>query len=286
MSKENAISEAVDLEAAITAGVSVANTPHPADIIDGPQPNVRHAIAVTEEHGLQVHKLEVPLSEITNNPFRVTGERTVSDLDSFLAEIERRPLRDDSTIWGNADRGRLTAIYNDHTSHEAGWRDDKLTLALAVDEDWKAWHALSGQSMKQQPFGDRIEELLHTIVDPDQAELLEIIDSIRVSSGGNFESRIERADGSQKLLYQQENKVSAGKTGELEIPTLITLSLRPWDNHPTMHEVQAYFRVWVHDGNLTLTVKLKPTRQIVREAWYDITQAISGQAGKPVLAVQ
>ncbi|ORV82859.1 hypothetical protein AWC11_23150 [Mycobacterium interjectum] len=264
----------------------VVNTPHPADIIAGPQPHVRHVMAVTEQHGLQVEELEVDPSDIAHQPFRVKGERTVADIDSLLAELDRRPLGDGGTLWGKASAGRLTAIYNDHTTGDPGWRDDKLTLQLAPDEDWAAWHGISGTYLKQGPFGDQIEELLHTVTSPDQAELLEIIDSIRASTSGEFESAIERANGSQKLTYKQEHTVKAGRGGQLEIPQIITLDLRPWEGHPETYEVESYFRTRVQDGALWLAVKLKPTRQIVREAWYAVTQAVVAQTGKTVLAVQ
>lgn len=264
---------------------SVVNTPHPADIIDGAQPHLRHVLAVTEQHGLQVKDLVVDPADITHQPFRAKGERTVADLDSLLAELDRRPLGDAGTLWGKANAGRLTAIYNDHTDTDPGWRDDKLTLQLAPDEDWQAWHNISGTYFRQAEFGDKVENLLHTVTNPDQAELLEIIDSIRASTSGEFESAIERANGSQKLTYKQEHTVKAGRGGQLEIPQIITLELRPWDGHPETYPVEAYFRTRVQDGALGLAIKLKPTQQIIREAWYAVTQAVASQTGKPVLAV-
>lgn len=264
---------------------AVVNTPHPAEILDSPIPHQRYAIGVTEQHGLQVKELLFDPQQIIERPYRVSGERTVTDLDSFLAELDRRPLSDYSTLWGSPTRGRLTAIYNDHHGDDAGWRDDKLTLALTPDEDWAAWHALSGKLFTQNEFGDVIEELLHTIESPDQADLLEIIDSIRASTSGEFESAIERGNGSQKLTYKQQHTVRAGRSGQLEIPQIITLDLRPWEGHPATYAVEAYFRTRVSEGSLALAIKLKPTRQIVRRAWATLTEAVVAQTGTPVYAV-
>lgn len=294
------MAEATPLTATIDHAVrhdAVVNTPHPAEIIHSPLMHKRHAISVTEQHGLQVEDIEFDPQEINPHPYRTSGERTVADLDSLLAELERRPLAAAGTIWGNASRGRLTAIYNDHRVPDdsdeddgytgediPGWRDDKLTLALAPDEDWTAWHNLSGRYFLQGEFGDKIEELLHTVTSPDQAELLEVIDSIRASTAGEFESAIERSNGSQKLTYKQEHTLKAGRTGQLEIPQTLTLELRPWENHPETYDVHAYFRTRVENGHLTLAVKLKPTRQIVRDAWHAVTASVAGQTGKVVLA--
>lgn len=266
-----------------------SRAPHPAQIIDGLLPHQRYAVAVTDENGLQVHEIDVPADSFPV-PLRVKGERTVTDLDSFLAELARRPLDQtgtSGTLWGAAKSGVLTAIYNDHDAdgQKAGWRDDKLTLRLTPDEDWARWHQLSGQLFTQNDFGDIIEELLHTITSPDQADLLEIIDSIRSSTSGEFESKIERAHGGLKLTYREDHNVSAGKGRELEVPQIITLDLRPWEGHPETYPVEAYFRTRVNQGSLGLGVRLKPTNQVLREAWYTITQSVAGQTGKPVYAV-
>lgn len=262
--------------------LSVDNTPHEADIIDTELPHRRYAVAVTESSGLEVTLIEDP--DQRPNPHRVEGTRTVADLPSFLAELDRRPLRYESTLWGNAERGVITAIYNDHDGDTAGWRDDHLVLKLRADADWEKWHQLSGQYMKQTQFGDIVEDLLHTVVNPDQADLLEIIDSVRASTRGEFENSIVRANGSQTVQYNTEVTTKAGRTGQLEVPQIITLKLRPWEGHEVTYEVQAYFRLRIEGNALQLAIKLKPTRQIVRDAWHDVTSKVVETIGKPVYA--
>lgn len=274
--------------------VSVDNTPHPADIVPGEHAHTRYAVAVTEEHGLQVHTIRDDERD-ENHPRRAHGSRTVTDVASFLAELERRPLSDETgTMWGNATRGHITAIYNDHEGTDdpdhvggryAGWRDDTLELKLPTHPDWAAWHNISGKYYGQEQFGDIVEDLRHTIVAPDQADLLEIIDSVRGSTGGDFESSIDRARGGLKVAYKKEVSARAGAVGrELEVPQHITLSITPWDGHTQLYEVNAYFRLNITEGHLKLAVKLFPTREIVRQAWADLTDNITSTVGKPVYA--
>lgn len=262
--------------------LSVDNTPHEAEIIDTELPHRRYAVAVTESSGLEVQLIEDP--DQREHPHRITGTRTVADLPSFLAELDRRPLDTDSTLWGNADRGVITAIYNDHDGHTAGWRDDQLVLQLKPDADWVKWHQLSGKFMRQVEFGDVVEDLLHTVVSPDQADLLEIIDSVRASTKGEFENSIVRANGSQTVQYNTEVTTRAGRTGQLEVPQTVTLKLRPWEGHEVTYEVQAYFRLRIEGNALQLAIKLKPTRQIVRDAWFDVTSKVTETIDKPVYA--
>jgi hypothetical protein len=264
------------------AGVVTGAPPHPATIVQTGVPGVSYAVSVTAEQGLQVEQIDTR-EEAAATPLRVNDTRVVSDLPSFLAELDRRGLNDAGTLWGNADRGEIQAVYNDHVGDHAGDRDDRLKLVLTADRDWTAWHKLSGQFVPQDQFGDIVEDLRHTITSPDQADLLEIIDSVRASTRGEFESTIERARGGQKLTYKKEVNAKAGAVGrELEVPQTITLSLRPWEGHPNLYDVNAYFRLNITEGHLKLAVKLFPTREILRQAWADVTTKVTEAIDKPV----
>ncbi len=279
-----------DLATITTA--SVEHAPHEAQIIDGTVPNMRYAVAVTEQNGLEVHPIDErdAATVAAPHPVRPKGTRTVTDVESFLAELDRRPLPlSSSTLWGNASRGQIHAVYNDHAGTagdgSAGWRDDILALQLTADPDWVTWHKISGVYMPQGQFGDTIEELRHCITSPDQADLLEIIDSIRASTKGEFESSPNRANGAQTLVYKVEVSTRAGTAGrELEVPEHIMLSLRPWEGHPKLYDVPAYFRLDITEGRLKLAVKLFPTREIIRQAWADLTAQITTRIDIPVYA--
>lgn len=255
------------------------------EVLDSSVPGLKHVVAVTADGGLTIDTIDEEDQQPL--PRRSSGERIVSELESFLAELARRPLDSRGTLWGNANNGRLTAIYNDHDPdpYVGGWRDDKLALQLKPDPDWAAWHNISGKYYGQTDFGDIVEELIHTVQSPDQAELLEIIDSVRGSSRGEFQSAINRANGAQKVTYNTEISTTAGKaTNQLEVPQIVTLRLRPWEGHPTTWNVEAYFRLKISNGQLALAIKLKPTRTILREAWEEITATVTQTIGKPVYA--
>ncbi|WNM68800.1 hypothetical protein SEA_SOOS_70 [Gordonia phage Soos] len=253
-------------------------------VLDGRSEGIRQVVAVSNEHGLQTEILDE--REQLREPLYVDGERYVSDAESFLQEIQRKPLpgSDSATFWGVMDSGVITLIYDDHTSTKPGNRSDRLTLKLQSDEDWRAWHNLSGKAVPQEQLGDYLEDLAHTIVQPSAAEMLEVVDSIRASTKGEFESKIERSSGSVKIGYSQDTTAKAGRKGQLEVPSEILLRLRPWEGHNTFYDVPAHFRFRVRDGELSLSIKLKPTRQILRRAWADLTDQIEKETGEYVRA--
>lgn len=253
-------------------------------VIPGEAEGVRHVVAVSDEHGLQVEDLNE--RDLLVRPLDCASERYVSEPQSFLTEIKRKPLpgSDSATFWGDMDRGVITLVYDDHTASTPGPRTDRLTLNLRTDEDWRAWHALSGKFMGQEQMGDYLEDLAHTIVQPSAAEMLEVVDSIRASSKGEFESTIDKSNGNVKLGYAQTATAKAGRKGQLEVPDGILLRLRPWEGHDTFYDVPANFRFRIRDAELSLAIKLKPTRQLLRQAWADLCDLVSKETGETVLA--
>lgn len=255
-------------------------------VLDTDVDHLRVALAVTDRGGLDVKALDDRQS-VDALPLRPKGTRQVSETLSFLDELSRYPLTaGESTLWGDYKRGRIAAVYNDHHKEGPDHRDNRLVLQLTPDEDWTAWHKLSGQFLPQEEFGDAVEQLLHTVVSPDQAELLEIIDSIRSSSSGEFESKIDRSNGAQKVAFKQDVTTKAGKTGELEVPKTIVLRLRPWEGQVETYEVPAWFKLRVVGAGLLLCIQLKPTTLILRQAWTDTVTKIVDTVDIPVLATR
>ncbi|QCG77792.1 hypothetical protein QLQ77_gp46 [Gordonia phage Reyja] len=262
--------------------ISNAGNENHLTVIRSEVDGVLHAFSITD--GGRLEHTRVTDHDLLP-PRYVTGERLVSDVVSFLAELDRRPLNDVvSTLWGRIDEGVITAIYDDHLGATADRREDRLTLKLVADPDWTAWHKLSGTFLSQETTGDYLEELAHTIADPTGAEVLEIINSIRATSKGSFESAINRSRGTQKLSFSTEVNASAGRKGELEIPEVISLKLRPWEGHPTFYDIDAWLRLRIsNEGNLSIALKLKPTRQTLLQAWADLVDRVEQNTSRPVL---
>lgn len=245
-----------------------------------------YVAAATAEHGVETKVLDFRDSLPDTRPTRTKGTRVVSDLPSFITEAKRKVLTDESTLWASQSHNTVVAVYNDHTDDRAGYRDDVLMLKLQADEEWVAWHQLSGKYLKQEEFGDAIEELLHTVVRPDQADLMEVIESVRVSTGSVFESGIRRMDGQQTISYKEESTTSAGRSQQLEVPQTITIGIKPFEGYDVRYECEAWFRLRVVGGVLHLSIKLKPTRNILIGAWRDLRNDMEEALEKPVLLAE
>lgn len=246
-------------------------------------PGLAYVAGATRENGVQVQKIDYRAELELTQPSVVSDTRGVADLDSFKAELTRKAMTDATTLWASPKSSMVMAVYDDHTSLTPGRRQDRLVLTLQQDEEWAAWHKLSGQQLGQEEFGDAVEELLHTVIRPDQADLMEVIESIRITTGSTFESGVRRSDGQQTLSYKEDQTASAGRAQQLEIPQTIRLKVKPFEGVNQWYELEAWFRTRVVGGQLRLSIKLKPSRPILLAAWEDLRADVAEFASRPVL---
>lgn len=263
---------------------------HDADLIDQPDADTSlYLVTANGENGLQTEVVDVRGKVPAAFPPRAPERRTVTDTASFLAEVTRRPLLQGlSTVWGNRDKGQVSVIYNElGTDATADYtrRNDVLALQFVADPDWATlFNAADGKFHSQLDFGDLIEQAGHLITSHQAADVMEIIDSIRASSKGSFESGIKRATSSVNLTYSEEVSAKAGTaTRQLEIPREITLSARPFEDYPVI-EVRCWLRLNISQGQLGLGLFPQPYQHLVRDAWTHVTGELSEALGVPVYA--
>lgn len=263
--------------------------PHTVELVrDGDDPV--YVVTANGEHGLEHLVVDVRGEAPRAFAPRTVADRVVTDTASFVAEINRRPLVTGlSTVWGNRQKGEITAVYNELGAADSGdytRRDDRLILRFVPDPDWATFlKTADGQYHSQDEFGDLIEAAGHLITSHPAAELMEVVDDIRASSKGAFESRPRRDTGSLHLTYSEEVTVKSGKSGtkQLEVPKTITFAMRPFEDFPLV-EVTCWLRLRINQGALGLGLFPQPYEHKVRDAWTHVTNEIADKLEVAVYA--
>lgn len=255
------------------------------DSADGPI----YVVTANGENGLQALVVDVRAQAAQAFPPRTVEPRVVTDTASFLAEVERRPLyAEHSTVWGNRKAGEIAVVYDDldpTPDKDFTRRADRLILRFVADPDWATLlKAADGQFHTQHEFGDLIESAGHLISSHLAADVMEIVDSVRASSKGSFESKIRRDTGSQHIVYSEEVSTRAGSsTRQLEVPREITLTARPFEDYPEI-EVTCWLRLRINQGQLLLGLFPQPYEHRVRDAWTHVTNELADKLSVPVYA--
>lgn len=246
-------------------------------------------VTANTESGMDCQVVDVRAEAPNAFPPRTAAMRIVTDTASLLAEVERRPLMGgQSTVWSNRTAGKVTVVYDDlpqDADDRYTDRGDRLMLQFVPDPDWAILRkSADGAFHGQDEFGDLIESAGHLITSHPAADLMEMIDSIRASSNGAFESRIRRDTGAQHLTYSEEVSVKVGSSARaLEVPREITLTARPFEDYPQV-SVTCWLRLRINGGQLHLGLFPQPYDHLIRAAWTQITRELSEQLGVPVYA--
>jgi uncharacterized protein YfdQ (DUF2303 family) len=217
--------------------------------------NADSALVVTKvrtDERVDVLDLERHLVE----PQRTRGTVTVHDPGDFINVVNRLSNVDHTTVWANVDNGTITAVVNDHaTWDQPGWRDHTIQLQLQADEDWQAWMALNGKLVDQARFAEFIEDVAHTVVEPDNATMLEVASTMVAKREVEFSQSHRLQTGDVQLRFEETTKANAGVKGDMEIPEQILVQLSPWRGVEPAR-IDGRLRFSIRGGQLAIGYKL------------------------------
>lgn len=254
----------------------------------------------------------VDVEDFRAHPRRTRAARSFGDVGSLLAYLQRhdpRPLPVDSegntalgypvrfvadfqsadpdegpvTVWANEKSRSITAVLDDDLATTPGWGQHRATVTLERDEDWVKWVNRNGQLMSQEPAAEFIEDLVHTIVEPDAADLLEIVSTLQVHRKMVVGRTVRLSSGETQITYSDDDEATAGRSGQatLNVPNRIVLSVPVFVGAQPV-EVSARFRYRQVGRELKVAYVIDRLRLLERQAF----AAVVGQivdAGRPVL---
>lgn len=215
----------------------------------------------------------ISLERHLDSPLRGRGNAELHDPTDWAGYVRRLHDEEFTTIWADPDSGRITAVFDDHAAfHTPMWRCHTATLVLKVDPDWNAWIASNNMLSGQACFAELIENLAHTVVDPEPATMLEIARTFDAKRTVNFSSGVRLDSGDVQLTYEETAKAKAGERGQLDIPYAFTVHIAPFLGVPAA-DIQARLRWRIQDGELRIGYALLRPDHVRR----DIIAALIGE---------
>lgn len=261
--------------AAELARAAVTESPEPFDLTPATALVVR---TVRGDERVTAMDLETRLPA----PLRARGSVTLRDPSDFARYVAARETAQ-TTLFADDHDYSVTAVFNDHaTELLTGWRDHTAVLSLDLDPDWQRWIVRDRDLHSQADFGEQLEELAHTIVEPDAATMLEIALSFSAHRSATF-GRATRLDtGDVQLTWSEDTSASAGSSGHLAVPQTFTLRVAPFRG-TTPVDVTARLRYRIRDGRLTIGYQLHRPDIVSRDAFADVLASIGKTVTAPLL---
>jgi uncharacterized protein YfdQ (DUF2303 family) len=173
-----------------------------------------------------------------SRPERRSGTATHTDLDSFIAHVDRF-MDEDSAIFAVTDRSapRLLAVLDYHRIGSGGdprFGCHRSSYAFPLSDEWEAWTGANKKAMSQRDFAEFMEGRIVDIIPPPEtlsraAKIL--VERANVSFAGPEKIR----DLARGILVHESAKAAESwnnQTGEREISYENTHATSDKDNKP------------------------------------------------------
>lgn len=240
--------------------------------------NAVYAVPGKDGVALQTVSLETGLP----SPVRKRGITQVFDAASFNAILEAND-GEKATIYINRDANTpaIVAILNGNGHGGPGWGDHRAEILFRFTPQWLKWKSISGKMLGQLEFAEFIEENLSDIAEPASAAMLEIAQELSVKRSVDFKSAVRLQDG--RFQFQNiENVEAAVSSGQIGIPTTITLGLAPVFGLPPF-KIEARFRYRIENGKLKMGIILQRMEDLMEAVVNDMVNGTVGAEGRPAV---
>jgi uncharacterized protein YfdQ (DUF2303 family) len=201
---------------------------------------------------------------------------------SGFAEYTKRLTNDHTTVWADADRHRIDAVFNDHAGPELpGWRDHTATLRAQLDDDWTAWADRSGKLGSQEAFAEFLEEHYPAIdgdKGPSAADMLEVASTFQARRSASFERATRLQSGDVQLKWNETTTATAGTKGTVEVPTQFVVRLRPYRGVDPVRVV-CLLRYRIRDGSLAIGYQMQRRDEVLRAAFDALADTVATGLG-------
>lgn len=210
-------------------------------------------------------------------PRRLRGIVLPHTLASFV-EYATRHRDGGTTVWVDQVAFKIVAVLNDHEPDQGRWGDHRAVLQLLKTPEWEHWTSQDGKYLDQNTFAEHLQDGIMEIVDPDGATLLEVAQTIQGKTKVDWKQATRLDNGEIQLGYHEEIQATAGRSGQLEIPSQLVLAISPFYGERP-HTITARLRYRIREGNLTIGYKLDRPHEILTGAVADIARRLRDEHG-------
>lgn len=215
------------------------------------------------------------------NPYRKKADEQFISTESFCAYVNdhKTPA---THLFGSVERGTFRAEIDYHERGAKGngqWRDHFAQLALPRSPDWDKWASHCGPGMSQTTLAEFLEEMDHTIVEPEGAAIIEIVEKLKLTSDRRFASSVNRATGAMSFEYAEDTQQTKGV---MKLPEKILVHIAPW-RFADYVDLVVFLRYRLSEGKLSFFMKMDRPDRVTDAAFASVVKKIEESIGLPVL---
>ncbi len=204
--------------------------------------------------------VELPIMEA---PDRIQQTATLDDVESFISYVNEFKTPTSRIFVKYEANGTFVAVLDYHTKDKPSFGTHRVHLPLKMTPEFKAWHDINGRQMNQVAFAEFLEDNVSVVKKPCAADLLQVARTLTSKKEVKFTGGVRLDNGDVNLAYSEESSSTAGKKGNLEIPTKLELFVPVFEGSiPTA--VGLHFRHRINDCVLTFEVKIMQLDRLIK----------------------
>lgn len=266
----------------------------------------RSAEVMVIPEGKRVEGIKPYLDQYLTAPERRTGTANVTQLNSFIAHVNR--FKDaDSVIFANDDikNPSLTAIIDYHKQTYAGeprFGEHRTHYKFPLSKEWQAWFKMDGEPMEQSEFAAFIEDRIGDVMPPLEgkehpdkkiAELVKVLGgnfagastlvalsrTLKVNESAKVKASTNLSTGEGSIVYETEHRDDQG--APLKVPNMFMIAV-PLFVGGSCYSIAVRLRYRVRLGAITWFYNLYRVENVFEDAFNGACKQVEKETELPV----
>ena len=202
----------------------------------------------------------VDLEQYQKAPARIRADHSFVDVRS-LATYLNIFSGETTMICADYERGRVKCCVDGDHPDNPSHKTHSATFNAQRSDVLNAWLKVTGKGLTQVDFGLFLEERAVDVVNPDPADVMDMVMKFDATKKVTFKSSTRLSDGSRQFQYVEENDQRGGVT----LPDHFIIMAPVYRGMEPQH-IKFMVRYRITDGALRFQVEMHDKDTVMREA--------------------
>lgn len=194
-------------------------------------------------------------------PNQITADHRFGDVRSLAAYLNVF-ANEQTMIVADFDRAVVRSQIDGDGVGNPSHKTHSATFVARRHEKIEAWLAVCGKPMTQTEFGLFLEDRAVDVVDPEAADIMDMVMTFDATKKVTFKSSTRLHDGSRQFQYVEENDARGGLT----LPDHVVI-LAPVYRGMDPQRITFKLRYRINDGALRFNVEMQDKDEVLRAAF-------------------
>jgi len=192
---------------------------------------------------------------------RIRAKQSFADVKSLVEYLKRF---EDETPFVTADYEamKLNVVLDYSGNLNPQHHDHSAAFQARLSSKFAAWDKICNKALSQIELGHFLEKRAVDVVNPDAADIIEMVMKFEATKTVEFKTATRLQDGSRQITFVED----AVQRGSITLPDHITLML-PVLNGSDPQPIKVWLRFRIEEAKLKLILEIHDRDELLRDAF-------------------